>query len=818
MQRQSLNGKWVASCAARKIKIPAAVPGDIYKDLLTAKKIPDPFYRDNELQLDWIGESSWTFTRNFKIDKSLFDKNRVMLKCHGLDTLAKITINGKILAETNNMHRIWEFDVKKFLQVGNNKITITFLSAKKYIDAKGKERRMYGDTHNMGYIRKEHCNFGWDWGVKAITCGIWRDIELIAFDKARIANLAITQDHKNKTKVDLGVDISLDRNSRAKLIANIKVKLKDKNICLEQVEITGRKTQFNLNIKDPELWWPNNMGKQPLYEISIELCDNEGNIIDAQSTRIGLRTLVLDRHKDKWGESFQFVVNGKPFFAKGANWIPGDAVLSRMNEKHYRRLLQDSVDANMNMLRIWGGGIYENDIFYDICDELGICIWQDFMFACATYPVFDKEFMKNVKAEAEDNVKRLAHHPCIALWCGNNELEMFSKTTTAQMNGWKGYGSLFDVMLKKVVGEFNPECSYWPSSPHSPYGERSNHSNPECGDAHLWDVWHGHKPFEWYRTCEHRFNSEFGFQSFPEPKTVHACTIKEDHNITSPVMEHHQRSWRGNTTIMQYMLDWFRMPKDFDNTLWASQILQGMAIKYAVEHWRRSMPRGMGTLYWQLNDCWPVASWASIDYHGRWKALHYMAKKFFAPVLVSGLEDKEKGTVEIHVTSDRLSATDGELKWHATDTTGKCLIKGTKKVKTPVNGNRKVETLKLQKLLKKYSHNNLMVWIELQVKDEPVQRNLVIFARPKQMELAKHPGIKYTAKEKKDGSFDLSISTKHPALWTWLELDGFDASFSDNFFHLCPGAAEAVNLKPCRKLSLSQLKKKLKIRSLVDTF
>ena len=287
----------------------------------------------------------------------------------------------------------------------------------------------------------------------------------------------------------------------------------------------------------------------------------------------------------------------------------------------------------MNMLRVWGGGIYEDDIFYEICDELGLCIWQDFMFACSTYPTFDEKFMDNVKAEAIDNIRRLRHHPCLALWCGNNELEQgqVGEKWTEWTMSWTDYSKLFDKMLPELVDQLDPQTAYWPCSPHSPNGDRTNFNNPECGDAHLWNVWHKGEPFEWYRTCEHRFNSEFGFQSFSEPTTVYSYTAQEDRNITSWVMEHHQRAGIGNTTIMRYMLSWFKLPVGFENTIWTSQILQGTAIKYACEHWRRSMPRGMGTLYWQLNDNWPVASWSSIDYFGRWKALHYMAAKFFAP-------------------------------------------------------------------------------------------------------------------------------------------------------------------------------------------
>ena len=442
------------------------------------------------------------------------------------------------------------------------------------------------------------------------------------------------------------------------------------------------------------------------------------------------------------------------------------------------------------------------------------------MFACSAYPLFDKSFMKNVEAEARDNIRRLRHHPCIALWCGNNELEqgIVGDKWTPYCMSWKDYGKLFDKLLPELVAELHPGSDYWPGSPHSPHGNRREHWNPKWGDAHLWDVWHGKKPFEWYRTCEHRFNSEFGFQSFPEPKTVRGYTVAKDRNVTSHVMEHHQRSRIGNATIMQYMLDWFRLPTDFDMTLWASQILQGMAIKYACEHWRRSMPRGMGTLYWQLNDCWPVASWSSIDYHGRWKALHYMARNFFAPVLVSGLEDTEKCTVDVHVTSDLQKAMPGKLSWVVTNVAGKRLASGMKAIRTPVNGNRKATTLKLADLVAKHSVRDLMVWLELSVIGQKKSTNLVTFARPKHLELAAKPGITTQVSAGKEGRFTVTLKTKRVAMWAWLELDGVDAKCSDNFLHLRPGRTLTVTVTPAKKLSSGELRKRLMVRSLVDTY
>jgi len=825
MQMLELNGKWTLTQVGAKLSLSASVPGDVMTELVRAEKVSDPYYRENEKLVQWVGEADWDYARDFKVSAGLLAEERILLQCEGLDTFADLAINGTSLASTDNMHRTYEWDIKPMLKVGKNTIRVRFRSVNDYTRACYKQRALYSrvsESHPDVYpafVRKEACNFGWDWGTILATCGIWRPIRIIGFSVGRLADVAIEQEHE-KGKVTLGVACRVVRTERQAVSLRVTVRDLDLVVAEQQVAAGDEPVRLELPIAKPRLWWPNGIGDQPLYDVTVELLDANGAVLDTQSKRIGLRTLRLDRHADQWGESFQFVVNGVPFFAKGANWIPADALMGRRTPADYRRLIADSAAVNMNMLRVWGGGIYEDDCFYDICDELGICVWQDFMFACMAYPVWDKTFLENVAAEARDNVRRLRHHPCMALWCGNNEMEQQAvrHEPTPRFIGFEEYSVLFDKLLGDVVQELNPATDYWPSSPHSPHGDRANYNNPECGDAHLWDVWHGKKPFEWYRTCGHRFNSEFGFQSFPEPKTVSGYTEPQDRNVTTAVMEHHQRSGIGNTTIMQYMLDWFRLPCSFEMTLWTSQILQGMAIKYACEHWRRSMPRGMGTLYWQLNDVWPVASWASIDYHGRWKALQYMARHFFAPVLVSGLEDAKAGTVEVHITSDRLKASAGTLRWAVTDAAGRKLLDGTKAVRTPVNGDRKATTLKLASLLAEKGPRDLIVWLELDVKGEPVSTNMVTFGRPKHIELERDPGLTVATTANNDGSFRVSLKVKRPVLWCWLELEGVDARYSDNFLHLRPGRTVIVTVTPAGPMTAKAFEIALKVNSLVDTF
>ncbi|MDT8390818.1 MAG: glycoside hydrolase family 2 protein [Lentisphaeria bacterium] len=823
MRIVTLDGIWDLMDGQGDFSLAAQVPGDVTADLLNAGKIPDPFYRENEVDIQWIGERDWIYERAFDVSETLLTEERVLLQCDGLDTLATVEINGREVGTGDNMHRAYEWDVKAMLRPGANTIRVTFASANVYTRERHEQRPFrarVGESHPSaypGWIRKEASNFGWDWGPILVTAGIWRGIRLAAFSTARIGDIRIDQEHSGGG-VTLNVFTTVDAAGGDALTARVTALFKGKTVDSKDILTTDSDT-LSLTIPNPSLWWPAGMGGQPLYDVRVELLSGDGEVVDSQTKRVGLRTLVLDRHDDEWGESFQFVVNGVPFFAKGANWIPADAILARRTPQLYRQLIEDAAAANMNMLRVWGGGIYEEDYFYDICDELGICVWQDFMFACMSYPTFDDAFMKTVEAEARDNVKRLRHHPSIALWCGNNELEQqaIGETWTLTRMSLEDYKRLFDDLLADVARELDPQRDYWPSSPHSPRGERTNYNNPDCGDAHLWDVWHGKKPFEWYRTAHHRFCSEFGFQSFPEPKTVRGYTEPRDRNVTTAVMEHHQRSGIGNTTIMQYMLDWFRMPTAFDMTLRASQILQGMAITYAVEHWRRGMPRSMGALYWQHNDCWPVASWASIDYHGRWKALHYMARHFFAPLLVSGVEDLKNHTVDVHVTSDLQKSLPATLTWVATDVAGGVLDSGETRVRTPVNGNLRALTIDLKKVVKQAGKRNVMVWLELSAEGRERCVSLVTFVKPKHLELATDPGVSMSVTETGE-AFRVTLKTKRPALWAWLELDNLEARFSDNYLHLRPARTVTIDVTPGQPVTLDEVKEKISVHSLVDTY
>ncbi|MFN8531121.1 MAG: glycoside hydrolase family 2 protein [Anaerolineae bacterium] len=831
MKHFSLNGEWQlthvgdpSAFPLGSITIPASIPGCVHLDLMREGKIPDPLYRDNETDLLWIGETDWQYSRTFNVLPELLAQPNVRLVCKGLDTLATLTLNGMELGCTDNMYRTWEFDVKPMLRVGENTLVIRFDSALNYLRRRDREERQLpawvasDKVHGGTWLRKEPCNFGWDWGPKVVTAGIWRDIELIGYS-ARLTDVHIRQQHQpGKVALSIGISAETNGNPGSTYTAEVRVWDGENSIVHANAAVSGGEAHCDLRIDQPKLWWIQGMGEQPLYRVEVRLVDANGQAIDRQEKRIGLRTLVLDRHADEWGESFQFVINGIPFFAKGANWIPADVFASRMTSDRYEILIKDAAEAHMNMLRVWGGGIYEHDDFYALCDQYGIAIWQDFMFACASYPGFDEAFCRNVAVEAAENVRRLRHHPCVALWCGNNELEqgLVGEEWTAKTMSWTDYSALFDRLLPEIIRQHDPDRAYWPSSPHNPTGDRYQHSNPESGDAHLWDVWHGKKPFEWYRTCYHRFVSEFGFQSFPEPTTMDAVTTADDHNITSYVMEYRQRSGIGNTTIMQYLLEWFRLPTGYERSLWLTQILHGMAMKYAVEHWRRNMPRTMGTLYWQLNDCWQAPSWASIDYHNQWKALHYMAKRFYAPILISGVERPENQSVELYLTNETGETQTGVVRWSVITTKGDLIDQGSFSATAPSRGCQFIQSVNVANALHTYGAHSLLVNLAFECNGAIVSENLVLFARPKHLTLA-HPQLKTTVRALGEGRYEVQVESDYPALWVWISAKNLPLKCSDNFFNLMPGQVVTVVVEK-GSADVVEFQNSLQVQSLVDTY
>ena len=633
MKKLSLNGAWVLDIPGSAFpRIHATVPGSVYHDLLTAGQIPDPFYRDNENEALKIMDNDFVYSRDFQVPDQLLSSQQVLLHCDGLDTLATIAVNGVEVGKAKNMHRVWEFDVKSVLKPGQNHITVKFDSPTRFIKEAYAQSAADGSSDAMvGFplLRKAHCMFGWDWGPRLPDAGIWRDISLLGIDTARIRDVLVEQTHC-QGKVTLTVTTHITEITGTAPVA-VKV------TCPDGTVLTAQGAKAVIEIPNPQLWWPNGLGQQPLYTVEVTLADD----LDSWCRRIGLRTMTVTRKKDQWGESFCHCVNGVDVFAMGADYIPEDNLLPRVNPARTRRLLEDAKLANMNCVRVWGGGYYPDDFFYDICDELGLLVWQDFMFACAVYNLTD-DFEANIRAEFIDNVRRLRHHASLALLCGNNEMEQFVAVGEWVDNKRQvaDYIKMYEYIIPKILQVEAPQVFYWPASPSSG-GSFDEPQDPNRGDVHYWDVWHGLKPFTDYRNYLFRYVSEFGFQSFPCMQTIEAFTAPEDRNIFSYVMEKHQRNASANGKIVSYLSQMYLYPKDIDLLVYASQLLQAQAMQYGVEHWRRHRDGNhcMGAVVWQLNDCWPVASWASIDYFGRWKALHYYEKRFFAPVLISCHEE-----------------------------------------------------------------------------------------------------------------------------------------------------------------------------------
>lgn len=660
MITQKLHENWKMRVAGTDDFIPAVVPGSVYHDLLRNGRMEDPYYRDNELKALKIMDDDFEYITEFDVPQEILARDEVLLHFDGIDTVADLYLNGEWLAYVENMHRTWEFPVKGRLRKEKNELKVILHSPTRFIQRANEKEPILGSADAMAgfpHLRKAHCMFGWDWGPRLPDAGIWRDVSLIGFDDARIDGVYITQKHEPGL-VTLRLDVDVDRISEEfiRRFGEDDGRLLGLSVRVTVTDPEGKKSVYSheqamagIVVENPKLWWPNGYGSQPLYWVEVELLGTESAgsgqpgstaVLDVWRRRIGLRTMTMHIGKDQYGEQFCHEVNGVKIFAMGADYIPEDNILPRVTAKRTYELLLQAKNANYNCIRVWGGGNYPYDAFWDACDELGLIVWEDFMFACAVYNLTE-EFEENITAELIDNIKRIRHHASLGLWCGNNEMEMF----VLAGDGWvnkpsqkSDYVKMYEYILPKIVKEYDPNTFYWPASPSS--GGAFDAPNDENrGDVHYWDVWHGNRPITEYRKFYFRYVSEFGFQSFPSLKTCETFTLPGDRNIFSYVMEKHQRNSSANGKIMNYMEQTFLYPTDFDTVLYASQLLQAEAIRYGVEHFRRNRGRCMGTVVWQLNDCWPVASWSSIDYCGRWKALHYYEKRCFAPVLLSCAEE-----------------------------------------------------------------------------------------------------------------------------------------------------------------------------------
>ena len=802
---------------------PAEVPGVVHTDLLRNKLIPDPFFRSNEADLQWIENASWEYRSTFQATPEVLKHSHVELAFEGLDGPAQVYLNDKLILTANNMFREWRVDVKQQLKAGANQLLVVFPSPIKEATkvASTDFWRQQTLTPEKSYLRKAAYEYGWDWGPRFVLSGIWRPAKLDLWDDAKLSNVHVRQ-------LDITADI-------AHLVVETEITSTQKNTAKVTVDYehggkkgsVSRDLELNagvnhialpLDIAHPELWYPNGYGNQSIYAFHMEL-KAANRLQDEQTVRTGLRSIVLRREVDQWGRSFEIDVNGIPVFAKGADVIPFDSFPTRVTTAQYRRILESAKAANMNMIRHWGGGYYETDEFYSLCDELGIMIWQDFMFGNEWQPgTYD--FKENVALEAEYQIKRLRDHPSIVIWCGNNETEAsweWHRDITSKLSAdtarrmWQDYLTLFSGVIARAVERFAPETPYWPSSPSADYEDISN--SYQSGDMHNWTVWHGMLPLRDYEKFIPRFMTEYGFQSFPEMRTVESFTLPEDRtSILTPVMLAHQKNTSGNAKIHEYMLRDYPEPKDFASFLYASQVLQAEGIKIGTEHLRRNRPRTMGAIYWQLNDCWPVASWSSIDYYGRWKALQYYARRFYNDLLVS--PHQENGALAVYVVSDKTVPVPAELRLRVMGFDGKVLMENKAGVEVAPLASKTYLQLPVQEslLAKGIDSTKVFVETELTVAGNVVSSNLIYLAPTVEIHLP--PATLKTELAKTGDSYRLKISSPVLAKSVYISFGDVDAELSDNYFDLLPGQTAEITIKT--KANEDALRSRLKVMSLVD--
>jgi beta-mannosidase len=856
MQTQSLNGFWQFHQASTPDWLPAQVPGGVHTDLMAAGKLPDPFCGTNEEQVQWVAEKNWEYRRFFYPSALILRQDHVWLVCDGLDTLADVRLNGKILGQADNMYRTWRWDVKALLVEGENRLEIFFRSPVAYIRARERVRgrgsvqdplapaeRGRGAEMNMGihggpHLRKTPSHFGWDWGPRLPCIGIWQGIRLEGSTRGQLGDIRFDQEHAPGV-VTLTTRIQCELWERSistgeeRHTLRLRITGPDRQVWLLDAPARPQ-SNMTVTIPNPRLWWPNEYGEPNLYIVEVELLGSQDELIDWRKFHLGLRTIELRQVEDPTpagiekpldfasglaaklqAKSFTFVVNGLPIFCKGSNWIPVDSFPTRVTPEQVENLVSAAAETHQNMLRVWGGGYYESETFYDLCDRYGILVWQDFQFACARYPLDDPAYLDNVRCEVVDNVRRLRHHASLALWCGNNEIEMlgvrmgwFKKTTQKE-----AHERFFFHQLPEILAIEDPQRLYWPGSPNSnqPFIQPNSE---QAGDAHLWQVFAEFRLPSHYRQQNPRFVSEFGFQSLPDMQTIQKFALDEACKFDSPVMRCHQRAMGGNPRLLWYLAQRFRLPRTLPGLVYLSQVLQAEAIRTGVEHWRRHPEHTSGALYWQINDCWPVISWSSIDYYGQWKALHYAARRFYAPVLLSIEEKTGQGQhkMDVWVSNDRREAWQGRVHWTLETLDGEVIEGGDQPVLSlPQSANC---LLKLD-----FAHHNGKVdWrrvifvAEIWQENERQALQLATFLPELRMPIV-DPGLHAEIHESGE-LLVIRVQARRLARFVELSLGGANVQFSDNFFDLPAGRMATIECEFPQGWTLDQARAALQVHSL----
>ncbi|KAA6303578.1 MAG: Exo-beta-D-glucosaminidase [Candidatus Ordinivivax streblomastigis] len=826
---KELNSGWKFRQARLTHWYPATVPGVVHTDLLANKIIEDPFFRLNERGLQWIDKEDWMYETHFDAEEAITNKSNIQLHFLGLDTYADVYLNGESLLNANNMFREWTVNIKGKLKAKDNQLEVYFHSPIKTdipkFDALPYQYRVGPDQSENGgifdkrvsiFARKAGYHYGWDWGPRFVTSGIWRPVVLEAWNDLRIENVYIQQKEVTAKKADIATQITVrSDNDQTGVTFTVKDPATGKvyGSVTSDVKKGINTIPVNFVLKNPQLWWCNGLGDPHLYNFETEVALN-AQVADTQTTTTGIRSLKTIYQPDKDGIALYVELNGVKVFAKGANYIPQDNFLPRTTDAQYEQTILDAKNVNMNMLRVWGGGTYEKDLFYELCDQHGIMVWQDFMFACSLYPS-EGAFLENIKQEAIENITRLRNHPSIALWCGNNEVYYFwtlwnydeyyrQQNTEYEKIIWKQYCDLFDGVLPEAVKDYSPGTYYHPSSPFN-----ANKDEDHNADRHYWGVWHGQEPTANYNSVKSRFFSEYGFQSFPEFESVKIyAPDPSDWAIESEVMQAHQRAGSyANARIKEYLQKEYKAPEDFEDFLYRSQVLQGDAIKTAIEAHRRAMPYCMGTLFWQHNDCWPVASWSSRDYYGRWKAQHYYSREAYRNILVSPIA--EDNDFQVYIVSDRLKETQGILNIQVLRWDGTEVNRITKALKVPANTSTSLYTSTIDALIKNMPANEGFVSVSFTDKGGEIYTNRYFLSLQKDITF---PAVKISRNiQAVSGGYEISLQSDQFTRAVFLSIDGIDHFFEDNYFDLLPG--KEVIVKVSTALSRKEFEKQLKIRS-----
>jgi beta-mannosidase len=784
-----LSGVWHLKNAGGHHNCEMNLPGDVHSSLLRAGHITDPYWRDTETSLDWVHEDEWEVERSF--DFTGDPAKRHSLTLSSVDCHALVFLNGAQVGSCDNQFLRWDFDVSDALKVGENRLKIHFLSNTKVAADKAAASTIpipFQTTNNRiphyNYLRKTQCHAGWDWNIALCPLGVYGDVTLHEISDLRMDDVAVRQIHEGKS-VTVETEVYFHAFEAGK--TTLTLELCGENTDVEVSFYPGKNSATaSVVIDNPELWWPVGFGQQVLHNLTVSL----GNL--SRSKRVGLRHVELDTSADDIGNRFAILVNGREIFMRGANWIPADALPERITPEVVRDRLQSALDANMNMIRVWGGGQYEPDWFYDLCSEMGLLVWQDFMFACNMYPSHQKDWLASVRKEARQQLMRLSSQPCIALWCGDNELVGALNWFEESLKDRDRYLAMYDRLnhsLEEAVDDVRPDAPFWPSSPSvGPLNFSDGWHIDTSGDMHFWDVWHSSKDFEHYRTVKPRFCSEFGFQSFPSPTLIESFTDPADRNVSSAVMDVHQRNVGGNSRIVETLARYFRFPDSFDDMAYLSQVSHALAMKTSIEFWRSCKPRCMGTLYWQLNDTWPVASWASLEYGGNWKLTHYLAKRFFAPVMVTAQPDDASREIVLHAINDTAESVALDVSLKAVEMSGSMTGLGTIAASCPTGGSVEIGRVSADKL----SASQFLYFDWHSADRLHSGENDYLPLRPKAYDLPS-PKIEQTIGQDQQGRETITLTSDAPAFYVTCDL-GSSKVFSDNSFTLLPSMPKTITV------------------------